>query len=115
MKRTIFLLVMLLAGFVLCAADQTFAQEGTPVKVKVKSSEVVTGVVIIHVQKDDGSIDLQCNQGAGTCKTLPSGSYLMIVLPENRGMYDCKNVEMYRGDQEKPDAARKVGDYCMSE
>jgi hypothetical protein len=30
-------------------------------------------------------------------------------------MYDCKNVEMYQGDKDKPDEAEKVGSYCLVE
>jgi hypothetical protein len=111
MKRTVSLFAVLIAAFVI--STTTFAQEKTPVK--VKSSEVVTGVVIVHVQKDAKSLELQCNEGAGNCKALPSGNYLMLELPKNYGMYDCQNVEMYRGDQDKPDAARKIGEYCLVE
>jgi len=39
----------------------------------------------------------------------------MVELPKNYGIYDCKNVEMYRGDQDKPDAAEMIGNYCMME
>jgi hypothetical protein len=39
----------------------------------------------------------------------------MRQLPENNGMYDCKNVEMYRGEQEKPEDAQKLGAYCLIE
>ncbi|MBZ5663906.1 MAG: hypothetical protein LAO30_04825 [Acidobacteriia bacterium] len=113
MKRTISILAVLTAAFVILASVQAFAQEKTPVK--VKSSEVVTGVVILHVQKAAKSIELQCNEGTTTCKALPSGSYLMVELPPNYGMYDCKNVEIYRGDADKPDAAEKIGSYCLVE
>ena len=113
MKRTISLFAVLTAAFVILATEQAFAQEKTPVK--VKSSEVVTGVVIVHVLKDGKSLELHCNEGAGNCKALPSGSYLMVELPENHGMYDCKNVEIYRGDQDKPEAAEMVGAYCLVE
>jgi hypothetical protein len=113
MKRTVSLFAVLTAAFVLLAAQQAFAQERTPVK--VKSSELVTGVVIVHVQKGAKSLDLQCNEGEGTCKALQSGNYLMVELPKNYGMYDCKNVEIYRGDQDKPEAAEKIGEYCLIE
>ena len=113
MKRTISTFAVLAAIFVIVASVQALAQEKTPVK--VKSSEVVTGVVIVHVQKDAKSIDLQCNEGTTSCKALPSGSYLMVELPPNYGMYDCKNVELYRGDADKPDAAEKIGSYCLVE
>ena len=113
MKRTIFLWAVLTAIFVMLAGVQAFTQEKTPVK--VKSSEVITGVVILHVQKDAKSIELRCNEGTTTCKALPSGNYLMVELPPNYGMYDCKNVEIYRGDPDKPDAAEKIGAYCLVE
>ncbi len=113
MKRAISLFALLTAAFIMLAADQAFAQERTAVK--VKSSEVVTGVVIVHVQKGGNSLELQCNEGAGSCKALSSGSYIMVELPQNYGMYDCKNVEMYRGDLDKPDADEKVGAYCLME
>jgi len=113
MKRTVSLFAVLTAAFVILATQQAFVQERTPVK--VKSSEVVTGVVIVHVEKDAKSLELQCNQGVGGCKALPSGSYLMVELPKNYGMYDCKNVEMYRGDQAKPDTAVLIGNYCLME
>jgi len=113
MKRIVSLFAVLTAAFVILATAQALAQDKTPVK--VKSSEVVTGVVIVHVQKEGKSLDLQCNEGAGTCQALQSGNYLMVELPKNYGMYDCKNVEMYRGDQDKPEAAEKIGDYCLVE
>jgi len=113
MKRTVSVFAVLIAAVVLSTAGPAFAQEKTPVK--VKSSEVVTGVVIVHIQKDAKSLELQCNEGAGFCKALPSGSYLMVELPKNYGMYDCKNVEIYRGDPDKPDAAEMIGAYCLVE
>jgi len=113
MKRKVSLFAVLAAAFVILATEQAFPQERTPVK--VKSSVVVSGVVIVHVQKDKKAIDLQCNEGASSCKVLPSGNYLMAELPENTGMYECKNVEMYRGDPDKPEAAEQVGAYCLVE
>jgi hypothetical protein len=111
MKRTICLIVLFIA--ILLISTAAFAQERPPVK--VKNSEIVTRVVIVHVQKDAKTLELQCNQGASGCKALQSGSYLMVELPKNYGMYDCQNVEMYQGDQDKPEAARKIGEYCVVE
>lgn len=111
MKGSFSLFIVLTAAFILLACSQGFAQEKTPVK--VKSTEVVTGVVIVHLQKGANMLELQCNEGAGTCKILPSGNYLMVQLPENHGMYDCKNVEIYRGTPEREDAAEKLGAYCL--
>lgn len=113
MKKTVSVLAVLATAFVILASVQAFAQEKTPVK--VKRSDVVTGVVIVQVQKDTKSMELRCNEGTTTCKALPSGNYLMVELPPNYGMYDCKNVEIYRGDPDKPDAAEKIGSYCLVE
>jgi hypothetical protein len=113
MRKISSLFAVLTAAFVILATEPTFAQERTPVK--VKSSVVVSGVVIVHIQKDKKSLDLQCNEGASSCKVLQSGNYLMAELPENTGMYECKNVEMYRGDPDKPEAAEQVGAYCLVE
>ena len=117
MKTTIAPFVLLTAAFVLLATELAFTQEDEPAKtpVKVKSSEKATGVVIVHAQKDGKALDLQCNEGAGSCASLPAGNYLMVELPPNRGTYDCKNVEIYRGDPNKPDDAQKVGAYCVME
>ena len=113
MKRTVSLFAILTAAFVLLASAQAFAQEKTPVK--VKSSVVVSGVVVVHIQKDKKSIDLQCNEGMNSCKVLQAGNYLMAELPPNYGLYDCKNVEIYRGNQDKPEEAEQVGAYCLIE
>jgi hypothetical protein len=113
MKRTISLFAVLIVAFFVLATPCALAQDKTPVK--VKSSEVVTGVVIVHVQQEAKSLDLQCNEGAGSCTALHSGNYLMVQLPEHFGMYECKNVEIYRGDPGKPQAAEKVGAYCLME
>jgi hypothetical protein len=111
MKKMVSLFAWWTAAFVILASEPAFAQEKTPVK--VKDSLVVTGVVIVHVLKDGKPLELRCNEGAGSCKPLPSGSYLMVELPPNYGMYDCKNVEMYRGDA--PETEEKVGAYCLVE
>ncbi len=113
MKRIVSLLALLIAAFIISTALQAFAQEKTPIK--VKNSEVVTGVVIIHLQKEGKSLELQCNEGAGGCKPLQSGNYLMVELPAGYGMYDCKNVDIYRGDPDRPETAEKIGEYCMVE
>ncbi|MBZ5657056.1 MAG: hypothetical protein LAO56_17455 [Acidobacteriia bacterium] len=113
MKRTVALLAVWTAAFVILATEPTFAQDKTPVK--VKNSEVVTGVVIVHVQKDGKALELQCNEGAANCTALKGGNYLLLELPKNYGMYDCKNVEIYKGDQDKPEAAERVGAYCLIE
>lgn len=113
MKKIFCLLALVTISLALMASQQQGEEE--KMAVKVKNSETVTGVVIVHVQKGVRSLDLQCNEGTFNCAALATGSYLMVQLPKNRGMYDCQNVEMYRGDPEKPEEAEKVGAYCLVE
>ena len=110
MKRTVFLLAVLSLISLTLAATQAFAQQGAPIK--VKTSELVTGVVIVEIQKDGTPYELQCNQGAASCKALKSGTYWMVELPPNYGTYDCRNVEVYRFDNEIPSPDR-MGQYCL--
>jgi hypothetical protein len=110
MRRTV-LLFALVTVFIILFAPRALAQEKTPVK--VKNSETITGVVVVYIQKDSKTIELHCNQGASGCEALPPGNYTMVELPPNYGMYDCRNVEVYRGDPDKPEGAEKVGWYCL--
>lgn len=111
MRKFTILSVALAALCWIVSAGQAFAQERT--NVKVTGSEVITGVVVVDIVKEGKSLKLQCNQGATNCKPLKSGGYAMVELPKNYGMYDCKNVEIYRED--KPEGAELLGDYCLVE
>ena len=111
MKRHVGLFAVFATAFLIVATGRAFAQERTVVK--VKGSEVVTGVVIVHVQKDAKLLELQCNDGAGYCKALQGGTYVMVELPKNYGLYDCKNVEIYKVDKDKPESGEKIGAYCL--
>lgn len=113
MKMTGVLPIAVTALLVLAATDTVLAQERTVVR--VKGSEVVTGVVVIDVVKGGQLLELQCNQGASDCRPLKNGSYIMVELPKNYGMYDCKNVEIYREDKDKPEGAELLGKYCLNE
>jgi len=108
MKRTVFLVLCLIL-FTLVASD-SLAQQGSAIK--VKNSAVVTGVVIVEILMNGTPYELQCNQGAASCQPLKSGAYWMVELPPNFGMYDCRNVEVYRFDNEIPSADR-IGQYCL--
>lgn len=106
MKKTLWVVVLILT----LAALSAFAQDKS--QIKVKNSVTVTGVVIVDISKDGKSYELQCNEGASFCKSLKSGTYTMVELPEHFGLYDCKNVEVYR---ENGDASRadRLGEYCL--
>ena len=89
-----------------------FAQDRSPIK--VKSSVVVSGVVIVDILKDKKPYWLQCNDGVSSCKVLKSGDYWMAELPPNYGMYDCKNVEVYSTANSDSDSD-SLGQYCLVE
>jgi hypothetical protein len=88
--------------------------------VTVKNSEVNSGVVIISVTQeasDDqpkGAFALHCNKGASSCKAPEPGTYVMVRLPKNWGMYDCANVDLYPSSAD-PATSQKIGEYCLIE
>ncbi len=110
MKKTILLLVLIVAA-------QLAAQENSTIT--VKGSEVNNGVVIVTAtqaaaQAGKASFTLHCNKGASACKAPEPGSYLMVRLPKNWGMYDCANVDLYPATAD-PATSQKIGEYCLIE
>jgi hypothetical protein len=111
MKKTIFLLVLM-------AVAQLAAQEKS--NITVKSTEVNSGVVIVIAtqaltpEQAKASFALHCNKGASSCKAPEPGSYIMVRLPKNWGMYDCANVDLYSSSAD-PATSQKVGEYCLIE
>ncbi len=106
MKTALILLVLMVVA-------PLAAQEKSTIT--VKGSEVSNGVVIVTaLQSDQGkaSFALHCNKGAGSCKAPEPGSYLMVRLPKNWGMYDCTNVDLYPTDAD-PASSQKIGEYCL--
>ena len=111
MKKALILLV-------LAVGVQVVAQDNATIT--VKNSETNNGVVIITaIQAPTGdqaklSLELHCNKGASACKAPEPGTYLMVRLPKNWGMYDCQNVDLYPTSAD-PATAQKIGEYCLSE
>src|SRR5690242_3186377 len=105
MKRAIFI-------FVIAAAALALAQEVS--QVMVKSSEVNSGVVIITAVEGKTSLELQCNKGMMGCTMLTPGSYVIVHLPKNHGMYDCDNVEIFASGSD-PSSAQRIGAYCLTQ
>jgi hypothetical protein len=103
MKRAIFV-------FIATASVLAFAQEVS--HITVKSAEVNSGVVIITAVEGKTSLELQCNKGMMGCKTLESGTYVIVHLPKNHGMYDCNNVEIFPSGSD-PASAERLGAYCL--
>lgn len=108
MKKGImfFVLALFLSG-----TGEVCAQEKS--SVTVKGSELNNGVVIVDVLKAGKAYELQCNQGVPSCTLLKSGKYLMIELPSNTGMYECRDVEVYPDPTVTPEADKKIGEYCL--
>ncbi len=111
MKKALILLVVAV-GVSAIAQDKS--------TITVKKSETVGGVVIITATQpavDDQaklSLELHCNKGASACKAPEPGSYIMVRLPKNWGMYDCANVDLYAATAD-PATAQKIGEYCLTE
>jgi hypothetical protein len=112
MKREISLF-LLLALFLLRSAVEVSAQDKS--YITVTGNQLNNGVVILDVVKAGKAYRLQCNQGAPGCTTLSAGKYLMVELPENFGMYECKDVEVYPEPVVNPekDKDKKLGEYCL--
>jgi len=81
-------------------------------KITVTGSDISNGVVIVRIQQNSKTFELQCNQNILSCKTLKKGDYTMVELPKNFGIYECRDVEVYP-DAPQPSKANKLGEYCL--
>ena len=88
--------------------------------ITVKNSENSGGVVMIMAQQTATadlpkvSLELHCTKGASSCKALEPGTYVMVRLPKNWGMYDCDNADIYPAAAD-PATAQKIGEYCLTQ
>ncbi len=102
---------------VLAFSVQVMAQDTSTIT--IKNSESNNGVVIINaVQAPTGdqtkaSLELHCTKGASACRAPEPGTYQMVRLPKNWGMYDCQNVDLYPASAD-PATAQKIGEYCLN-
>jgi hypothetical protein len=109
MRKAIILLGLL-------AAIQMMAQEKSTIT--VRGNEVNNGVVILTAQQAATpeqaaeSFVLHCNKGMTNCKIVEAGTYLMVRLPKNWGIYDCVNVDLYPTTAD-PATSEKIGEYCL--
>jgi len=112
MKRA-WIACAVLTLFVCLVAARSLAQ--TASKITVTGTEVNHGVVVVSVQRSSKGFELHCNEGMTGCKTLAKGVYTMVELPENWGMYECKDVEVYleTPESETPAQGTKLGEYCL--
>jgi hypothetical protein len=101
--KKIFLILIVFASVLLLADEKS--------PVVVKNTSVTTGVVIMDIQVNGKTAELQCNEGGSGCTRLKPGNYMMVELPKNHGMYDCRNVEIY--SPTASDTEEKIGAYCL--
>ena len=106
-----FLLFLLLALALLIVVVEVASQEVSIVN--VKGYELNNGVVILDIVKAGKTYELQCNQGLSDCAPLRNGTYLMVELPQNFGMYHCKNVDLYPESATTSEGEKKLGEYCL--
>ena len=103
-------MLSLVAFCLLFGAASLLSQEKSAIT--VKGSELNNGVVIVDVVKDGKGYDLQCNEASGRCTVLKSGKYLMVEMPKNMGMYECRDVQVYVEGAD-PAVGKQIGEYCL--
>ena len=112
MKRSIlFILFACTALFVLTAAA-AFAQD--KIQITVKDTTVNNGVILVNVHESGKALELQCNESAPHCAAPRAGTYWMVRLPKNHGLYDCVNVDLYT-QSETEGQETVIGEYCINE
>jgi hypothetical protein len=119
MKNILWLTALsIVAVFVMASVAQS--QDNPPVTVTISRSDVVSGVVILTgtpattASGKKSGFELQCNKGMSMCNPVKAGTYTMVRLPKNRGMYECNNTELYPSGAD-PETADKIGAYCLIE
>lgn len=99
-------LLLLLASALLVAQDKS--------QVTVKSSELNNHVLLVSAVEKGKQLEFQCNDGQSFCTALKAGQYQLVRLPKNRGLYDCKCVDVYSATAD-PDKDEKLGEYCIND
>ncbi len=99
--------------FILLIAVQLVATDKAPIT--VKNSTVNNGVVIVTIREASKDYELQCNQNTSKCTAPKPGEYWMVRLPENYGLYDCANVDLYSQSANPDEHGQVLGEYCISE
>ena len=106
MKKSLVVCVLLSAS--LFALDKAL--------ITVKSATVSNGVVVVTIQDSGKTYELQCNQSSGNCVSLKPGSYWMVRLEKNHGMYDCENVDLYSQSADPTaEDSQALGEYCITQ
>lgn len=98
--------------FVLLLATIVWAQE--KVQVTVKNVQTVSGIVLVTVAENGKQLELQCTAEQAWCTPVKAGTYQMVRLPKNHGMYDCQNVDLFSATANVV-SDEKLGEYCLNE
>ncbi len=89
--------------------------------ITVRGKILGDGVVAIQAANNGQRYQLLCNESMPACSTLKNGRYVMVELPKNFGMYDCKDVEVYpesagsSNGSMNVDKSKKLGEFCLEE
>ncbi len=110
MRNIFFLFLLLSVALFVCIP--AIAQDETPATpITVKSVEKSSGVITLQITKESKNFELTCNEGMPSCTDLKKGTYKMVELPKNHGVYDCKNVRVFAESAGEDD--EKLGEYCI--
>jgi hypothetical protein len=111
--RKIILLFILLALFLVFGAVGAGSQGKS--YITVKRNDLNNGVVVVDVLREGKAYRLTCKQGMPGCASLKNGRYQMVELPNDLGMYECKDVEIYGEFAMNPEKDKKLGEFCLEE
>jgi hypothetical protein len=106
MKQSILLVLLV-------CATSLFAQDKS--QITVKDSSTGSGVVLVTIHESGKTFELQCTESAPHCAAPQAGTYWMVRLPKNHGLYDCANVDLYRQAADPDSQGEMIGEYCLNE
>jgi hypothetical protein len=107
------ILCTLLVLFLSFGSAEGLAQEKS--YITVEGNKLNNGVVVMDILKAGKTYALQCNQGAPGCAALNDGKYQMVELPQNFGMYECKDRDVEVYSENDNSRQNKLGEYCLIE
>lgn len=98
--------------FIVLFALSLWAQDKA--QVTVKKTDTVGGIILVTATENGKQIEFQCTAQQAWCTALTPGSYQLVRLPKNHGMYDCQNVDLYSNTADIEIDA-KLGEYCLNQ
>jgi hypothetical protein len=99
--------------FILISAIQLMAVD--KIQITVKDASTSNGVVLVTISNAGKTAELQCTESAPFCATPKAGTYWMVRLPKNHGVYDCQNVDLYLQASDPENGGQALGEYCLNE